>query len=378
MNRWIWQTSNWPNLVYDHTALARPVMDSREAYARLLAKGQAIGARELASVQEEVWLQDAMSTAAIEGEILPLDRVRSSVARRLGIRHDFMSRAPEDVEGLLDVMESAAATLEGDLTQETLFAWHASIFAGRRNLRRLQVGRFRTHAEPMQIVSGPVGQEKVHYEAPPSTAVPMEMTGFLSWFNASRHEEGVARAALAHLQFETIHPFEDGNGRLGRAIIDLAISQGFGVATRLHGFSNQVKKRQDGYYDALNTSQKAGGDVTGWMLWFAHNFRDGCRANELLIDQSLTRSLFWANNRHIPLNERQVKVLNLVLEKGPGGFEGGLTQKNYRNITGAPPTTAFRDLQDLQQKGLIKAGPARGRSSYYDVAIPGWEWKPLT
>jgi Fic family protein len=374
VSKWIWQSPSWSTFSYDSMALSGPILEAREAYARLLGKGQAIGGHEGIRVQEEIWLRDAMSTSAIEGDHLPLESVRASVARRLGVRNELVASAPESVEGLLDVMETAAASLNAQLSADLLCQWQASLFAGRMT-GKVEVGKFRTHEEPMQIISWVDGRETVHYEGPPSHRVPEEMGRFIDWFNNSRHEEGIARAAKAHLWFESIHPFEDGNGRIGRAIVDLAISQGFNTPTRLHGFSNQVKKQQAGYYEALGASTDAG-NVTAWVSWFAQNFRDGCRANEELIDQSITRSKFWASNRHVWLNDRQIKALNAVLDKGPGEFEGGLTQKKYVAITKASTATASRDLNVLLENGLIKPGIGKGRSTYYDVAIPGWEWKP--
>jgi len=332
----------------------------------------------LAFVQREVWSSEAVATAAIEGETLNLASVRSSVARRLGIAADFMAAVPRNIEGLLDVMESAAADWDGDLTRERLCRWQASLFpAGGTALRQIETGRYRTHQDPMQIVSGHMGKEHVHYVAPPSAAVPAEMHAFLDWFNRSRKgaEDGLLRAGIAHVWFESVHPFEDGNGRVGRAIVDLALAQDVQRATRLHGVSAEMRRRQVEYYDALNKAQRGSGDITGWLDWFLNVYAEACRATSKLVGDALARARFWSDHKAVALNERQRKVVNKILEAGPGRFEGGLTLRKYVSIVGTSRATAFRDIEDLVEKGLLVAA-GTGRGTRYDLALAGWEWKP--
>ena len=378
MNPWIWQSPNWPNLSYDAERLAAPLAGARAEWGRLLGKAEAIGPGDLASVQRDVWSGEAVATAAIEGENLDLAAVRSSVARRLSVPDAAVVGTPRNVEGLLDVMESATADWGSDLTDDRLCRWQSALFpAGGSALRAVEAGRYRTSDAPMQIVSGPVGRETVHYEAPPAAAVRAEMRGFLDWFNRTRGGplDGILRAGLAHVWFESIHPFEDGNGRVGRAIVDLALAQDAGAATRLHGVSAEMRRRQDDYYAALNVAQRSDGDVTGWLSWFVQVVGDACRANSKVIDEALVRARFWSDHRNVALNERQRKVLNRMLEAGPGGFEGGLTPRKYVGMTRAASATATRDIADLVRKGLLEAGPASGRSAYYNLAIPGWGWR---
>jgi Fic family protein len=206
------------------------------------------------------------------------------------------------------------------------------------------------------------------------------MQAFLAWFNRTRTNalDGIVRAGLAHVWFESIHPFEDGNGRVGRAVIDLALAQDVRQATRLHGVATELRRRQGEYYETLNQAQRGTGEVTDWLVWFVGAFTDSCRASSTLIDESLVRARFWRDNQHIPLNERQRKVLNKVLEMGPRAFEGGLTQRKYANMTGISRVTAWRDLEDLLHKKLITPGSAKGRSTHYNINIPGWEWLPQT
>jgi Fic family protein len=374
---WIWESASWPTLTYDLGRLGEPLRRARDEQGRLFGKAEAIGVDELARVQRDVWSGEAVATAAIEGEALDLASVRSSVARRLGITSDFIAAVPRNIEGLLDVMESAAADWNSDLTDDRLCRWQAAVFpAGGSALRSIETGCYRSHDDPMQIVSGPIGYEKVHYVAPPSAAVRAEMHNFLEWFNRTRGTsfDGILRAGLAHVWFESIHPFEDGNGRVGRAIIDMALAQDARKPTRLHGVSAALRRHQKSYYEALNLAQRGTGDVTAWLEWFITVFSESCQASAALIEESLTRARFWSDHKHLGLNERQRKALNKMLEAGPGRFEGGLTQRKYVGMTGASAATAWRDIEDLLKKGLIDHGDAAGRSTYYNLAIPGWAW----
>jgi Fic family protein len=299
------------------------------------------------------------------------------VARRLGITSDFIAAVPRNIEGLLDVMESAAADWNSDLNDDRLCRWQAAVFpAGGSALRSIETGCYRSHDDPMQIVSGPIGYEKVHYVAPPSAAVRAEMHSFLEWFNRTRVTslDGILRAGLAHVWFESIHPFEDGNGRVGRAIIDMALAQDARKPTRLHGVSAALRRNQKSYYEALTQAQRGTGDVTAWLEWFIAVFTGSCQASAALIEESLTRARFWSNHKHLDLNERQRKVLNKMLEAGPGRFEGGLTQRKYAGMTGVSPVTAWRDIEDLLKKRIDRPRRRAGRSTYYNLAIPGWAW----
>ncbi len=369
---------SWPNLGYDLPRLAEPLRRARAESGRLFGKAEAIGAHELALVERDVWSGEAVATAAIEGEAIDLASVRSSVARRLGITPEFVAAVPGNVEGLLDVMESAAADWDSDLTEERLSRWQASLFpAGGSAIRVIETGRYRSHEDPMQIMSGPIGREVVHYEAPPSAAVRAEMRNFLDWFNRTRATalDGILRAGLAHVWFESIHPFEDGNGRIGRAIVDMALAQDARLPTRLHGVSTELRRRQGAYYDALNQAQRGTGDVTAWLEWFTNVLADSCKSSSTLIDEALVRARFWSEHKEAEINERQRKVINRMLEAGPGRFEGGLTQRKYVGMTSASPATASRDISDLVGKGFLVLGNAAGRSTYYDLALPGWGWR---
>src|SRR5688572_10992003 len=265
---WIWTSPTWPRLTYDIERVAAPLRRGRGEWGRLAGKAEAIGAEELAQVQRDVWSGAAVATAAIEGETLDMATVRSSVARRLGLTPNSAAPVPRNVEGLLDVMQNATSDWNSELTEERLCRWQASLFpAGGGALREIATGRYRDSSEPMQIVSGPIGHETVHYVAPPSAAVRAEMHNFLEWFNRTRDTslDGILRAGIAHVWFESIHPFEDGNGRVGRAIVDMALAQDARKRTWLHGVSSELRRRQPQYYDALNLAQRGTGDITAWL-----------------------------------------------------------------------------------------------------------------
>ncbi len=379
---WVWQSSSWPTFHHDEHTVAGPLARARFAQGKLLGKAEAVGAQGFTSAQREVWTEEAVATAAIEGERLDVDAVRSSVARRLGIASSFTAAVPRHVEGLLDVMEDAAAGWDSPLTAGRLCRWQGALFpTGHSGLRRIEVGRYRSHSEPMQIVSGPVGREQVHYEAPPSAAVPAEMRSFLDWFDRTRRvtaggpADGLVRAGVAHLWFESIHPFEDGNGRVGRAIVDMALAQDARLAHRLHGLSHEFYARRSRYYDELNGAQRGSGDATAWLRWFLEVFEASCLRVTALIDESVARARFWSEHKDVELNDRQRKALNRMLEPGPGRFEGGMTARKYAAVTKTSGPTATRELVDLVQKGLL-VPRGEGRSRRYELTIPGWEWVP--
>jgi Fic family protein len=365
-------------LTYDGAAVASDLALARLAQGKLLGKSAALGQFDLLPAEQVVWTEEAMATAAIEGEVLDADAVRSSIARRLGLN---AATAPvaRNVEGLLDVMDDAARRWEGPLECERLCRWQAALFpAGQSGLRVIGVGRYRDSPEPMQIVSGPTGRETVHFEAVPSADVAAEMRVFLEWFNRTRNppsHDGLVRAALAHLWFETIHPFEDGNGRVGRALIDLALAQDVRMAWRLHGMSRQLQREQGAYYDALNQAQRGAVDVTSWVLWFLQAFARACAHSLSLVDEAIERGRFWSEHRDVVLSEHQRKALNKMLEVGPRRFVGGMTARKLVGLTGVSGATATRELADLVAKGmLVQLGG--GRSTRYELPMPGWQWKP--
>jgi Fic family protein len=370
----IWQRPDWPRFAVHAVEIASLLKDARLAQGRVTGKAQALGLQAVGSAAGEIWAAEALATASIEGEKLDLAAVRSSVARRLGLPAPAKARHARDVEGLLDMMQDAVARHAEPLTNKRLFAWQAALFpTGRSGLVKIRIGGWRTRSEPMQIVSGPIGREKVHYEAPPARAVPRLMGEFLRWFtdSAKNGTDALERAAVAHLWFETIHPFEDGNGRVGRAIVDLVLAQASGASVPLYRMSSRLSANRKEYYEELELAQRGTLDATRWVGWFVRQFRVACSESEETIDRSLAKARFWARLAHVSLSDRQRKVVNVLLDAGPGGFEGGLSAGKYQNLTSTSRQTASRDLADLVEKGVLQVtGQLKG--TRYHVAVPEW------
>ena len=380
---YIWQRPGWPKLVFDAGAVANDLHSAYVQMGRVLGMLDAIGFSDTQEITRELWVQEAIATAAIEGEQLNLTAVRSSVAHHLGLA-DAPTR-DRHVDGLVAVMQDATNGYQSVLDSDRLCRWQSALFpGGTSGLRRIAVGRYRDHADPMQIVSGRQGQEVVHYTAPASRRVPAEMAPFLAWFEATRSAaprlDGLARAALAHLWFESIHPFEDGNGRLGRAIVDLALAQAVGAPARLLGMSRQLLAVRAAYYDALNQAQTGGLEVTPWVQWFVQAFTQSCIQSQTVVKQALDKASFMQRAAGLAINDRQSKVLRRLLEAGSnewgGGFLGGMTAEKYSKITGISKATATRDLSELLRHDLLRMEGV-GKATRYAVNIEGWN-QPAT
>jgi Fic family protein len=395
--RYIWQHPAWPQLTFDAAALAPALDQARLEQGRLLGLLGAIGLEQANAVQRELWVQEALATAAIEGEQLNLASLRSSVAHRLAL-----ADAPgtdRSVDGLVQVMQDALASHGAALDLDRLCRWQSALFpGGTSGITRIAVGRVRSHADAMQIVSGALGREVVHYEAPPSVQVTAEMDSFLAWFESTRPVagaptvNGIARAALVHLWFESIHPFEDGNGRLGRALADMALAQDMTAQdaqanpalVRVYGLAHQMLKTRAAYYDALNTAQRLRGiapeaqaiDVTPWVQWFVQAFTRACVASQAVVLDATEKAHFRLRAAQCHINPRQSKVLERLLEAGHvgsgGGFLGGMSTEKYAKITGTSKATATRDLAGLLAHGLLRVEGV-GKATRYAVKVPGWE-----
>lgn len=368
-----WQQPDWPQLRYDAAAASPALLRARELKGEVSGMARAIGLEGLVEAEQELWMQEAVATAAIEGERLELAAVRSSVMRRLGTGDDT---GPTDrhVDGLVEVIYDATTNFDQPLDADRLCRWQSALFpGGTTGIRRIAVGRYRDHADPMQIVSGLPGREVVHYTAPPSSSVAREMDAFLAWFAQTRRAgmDGIARAAIAHLWFETIHPFEDGNGRVGRAVADMALAQDTGASTRLFSLSRQLLVDRKGYYDALSKGQSGGMDVTAFVQWFAQAFGQACIASSQVIQSSLERSRFWSRHARHALNERQRLLLCRLLEAGDGGFLGGLNVEKYLKMVRVSKATATRDLSNLVRNGMLHT-VGQGKALRYYVTVPGW------
>jgi Fic family protein len=372
----IWTRPDWPQWRYDSARVAPKISAARRAQGVVEGKITAIGLPNRQEIIAEAWSQEAMATAAIEGDRLNIDAVRSSIARRLGTLSANMVRATRHVEGLLDVMDDAVLNANAPLTDDRLQRWQSALFPhGKSGLNDVQVGAYRSHEEPMRIVSGRVGNEIVHYEAPPSHSIAREMTLFLDSINrpdsVDNSVDNIVKAAIAHLWFETLHPFEDGNGRVGRALIDLILARDAGETGRLFRISQRLLDVQGEYYAQLARAQHGDLDITEWIIWFVEQFHIACISAAAIIDLSLEKGRFWANHTDQSLTERQRKVINLLLDAGPGGFEGGMSTKKYQSIARTSRATASRELLSLQKNSLLAVSGA-GPGTRYHIALPGW------
>lgn len=386
----IWQLAAWPALTWDVRAAQGALQEARAAQIQVASALQSIGFEGYSSINRDLWSQEALATAAIEGQSLDVQAVRSSVGHRLGLA--MPKSNDRDVEGLVQVMQEATEHHALPITGQRLCAWQQMLFPGNADKPlklQVQVGAYRTHAEPMQIISGAQGKEQVHYTAPPSIQVPKEMEKFLYWLNAThpsaqshaliQRPTWLVRAALAHLWFETIHPFEDGNGRVGRAVADYVLAQEINSADRVFSLSRQIQLERIDYYGALNAAStmmnahnaSQGIDVTAWVLWFVKVFTRGCQHSLAVIRQASDKAAFWQRCASVELNERQRKVLSRLLDAGDGGFLGGLTADKYIKLTSASKATATRDLTRLLQSGLL-AVHGQGKATRYAVAVLDW------
>ncbi len=384
----IWQLAAWPALTWNESEVQVALQAAQLAQSQASRALQSIGFEGHSAINRDLWSQDAMATAAIEGQNLDVQAVRSSVGHRLGLA--MPQSKDRDVEGLVQVMQEATAQHAKPLNAQRLCAWQAMLFpdnAVKPLKLQVLVGAYRSHAEPMQIISGVLGKERVHYTAPPSKNVKHEMALLLHWLAATQpasvavanipRPPWLVRAALAHLWFETIHPFEDGNGRVGRALADYVLAQELNTPHRIFSLSRQILVERKQYYEQLELAQHAavnaqgGLDVTAWVLWFIGVFTRGCEHSLSVIHAASDKAAFWQRCSSFALNERQRKVLSRLLDAGDGGFLGGLTADKYTKLTGASKATATRDLTDLHQSGLL-AVQGQGKGTRYAVALAGW------
>jgi len=357
---WNWQQEDWPRFSYQTSQIA--ILEAQFLRQSGLALGSAkhIGAADTDNLIIDLISNEALQTSAIEGEILSRDSVRSSLRRHFGLATD-KRKIPAAERGIADMMMALYRDFAEPLTHETLFAWHRMMIGDRADFK--DIGRYRTHAEPMQVVSGAMHKPKVHFEAPPSKAVPKEMTRFIAWFKATAEGgktplPALTRAGIAHLYFVSIHPFEDGNGRIGRGVVEKALSQSLGQPT-LIALSHVIQNHKKKYYDMLERSNKDN-EITDWLLYFAETILEAQNYTQHMIDFLIEKTKLYDAVRG-RLNARQDKVLARMLREGVEGFKGGLSAENYIRITDTSRATATRDLQELVAMGaLVKTGALKG------------------
>lgn len=363
---YIHERSDWPNLRWNNEELVQPLAAVRHRQGRPIGRMEALGFPLRAEAVLHSLTEDVVKSSEIEGEKLDTEQVRSSIARRLGMDIGGLVEADRNVEGVVDMTLDATQNYAQPLTAERLFGWHASLFpTGRSGMSRITVGAWRTaDAGPMQVVSGPIGRERVHFEAPPSERLEDEMARFLDWFETTSLDP-VLKAGVAHVWFVTIHPFDDGNGRIARAIADLALARAEGTAQRFYSMSAQIRSERKTYYDMLESTQKGDLDITPWLLWFIGCLGRAFGRAETVLASAMRKARFWESASSQPLNERQRKVLNRLLD----GFEGKLTNAKWAALAKTSPDTALRDINDLVQRGILVRDSAGGRSTSYSLAI---------
>ena len=363
--KYLWQRPDWPQWRFDAAALAVPLAQVHRAQGHLAGRMAELGLAQRDQATLQALTQEVVTTSAIEGEALKLDVVRSSVARRLGV--DIGALAPSDrhVDGVVDMVLDATQRYAEPLTAERLFGWHAALFPnGYSGHLRVKVGQWRNDAAgPMQVVSGPVGREKVHFEAPPATALPAETAAFMAWFNAPSSGDALIHAGLAHLWLVTLHPFDDGNGRISRAVGDMALARAEGTAQRFYSLSAQIQRERKQYYEQLEATQRGTLDVTPWLDWFLACLLRAVQGADGLLASVLDKAQFWQRWAGTPLNARQTLVLSRVLD----GMEGKLTNAKWAAIGKCSADTALRDINDLLVRGLLRRVEGGGRSTGYQV-----------
>lgn len=374
--KYIHQLDIWPKFTWNHERIVSTLGTVRNRQGRLIGRMEALGFPLRSEAVLETITLDVVKTSEIEGEILDPQKVRSSIARRLGM--DIGGLVPSDrhVDGVVEMMLDAIQNFDKPLTKDRLFGWHASLFpTGRSGMHKIIVGAWRDDSHgPMRVVSGPVGRERVHFEAPEAGRLKNEMKDFLSWFNASKDLDPVLKAGIAHLWFVTLHPFEDGNGRIARAIADMQLARADGSRERFYSMSAQIRKERNAYYDALDKAQKItnatkdglprqrrGIDITAWLEWFLSCLNRALDITEDTLAGVFKQARFWEIHPAGSLNERQQTMINKLFE----GFEGKLTSSKWAKITKCSQDTALRDILDLIEKGILAKDPAGGRSTSY-------------
>ncbi len=365
MTRFIYQLTEWPKFTWDHDGLAVPLADIRYRQGRLLGRMEGLGFSLQQEAELETLTLDVVKSSEIEGENLNMDQVRSSVARRLGM--DIAGAIPvnRNVEGVVEMMLDASRNFDKPLTEDRLFAWHAALFpTGRSGMRKIIVGAWRDDADgPMEVVSGPIGKERVHYQAPAASLLDKEVARFFDWANESDGTDPVLRAALAHLWFATIHPFDDGNGRMARAIADWALARSENSPQRFYSMSSRIRQERDDYYEILERTQKGTLDVTPWMVWFLVCLGRAFEGTEATLATVLHKARFWQKHSGVDINDRQRLLLNKILE----GFDGKLTSSKWAKIAKCSQDTAIRDIKDMVAHGVLEKDAGGGRSTSYSL-----------
>jgi Fic family protein len=363
MERYIYEYPAWPEFRWDERALHPVFGEVRQLQGRVLGKMETLGFRARQEAGLDNLSLDVVKSSEIEGEKLNIRQVRSSIARKLGMDHPGSARPARHVEGIVEMMLDATRNFREPLAHERLFAWHAALFpSGYSGLYKIETARYRSGS--MQIVSGPMGREKVHFEAIAAARVHQEMDLFLDWVNGDHAIDPVIKAAIAHFRFIIIHPFDDGNGRIARALSDLLLARAENSAERFYSMSASIMAKRSQYYAVLQRVQHSDGDITEWLDWFLHTMKHALRNTEKITEAVLKKADFWHEHEHVALNQRQRKVLNKMLDRE----EAQLRSSHYARMAKCSSDTALRDIKDLVQKGILKQRESGGRSTAYKLA----------
>jgi Fic family protein len=365
MKTYIHELPGWPAFEWDEPSVAKLLAAVRHRQGRLIGRMEALGFELQAEAVLKTLTEDVLKSSEIEGEVLGRDQVRSSIARRLGMDIGALTPFDRNVEGVVEMMLDATQHHSMPLTRKRLFDWHAALFpTGRSGMSAIKVGSWRRDRRgPMRVVSGPIGKERVHYEAPGASRLAAEMRAFLRWFESSSTIDPVLKAALAHFWFVTLHPFDDGNGRIARAIADLCLARSEATARRFYSMSAQIRIERDAYYDTLEASQKGSLDVTLWMMWFLNCLDRALAGAERVLSEVTAKARFWDRHRGVPFNKRQSRMINKLLD----GFNGKLTTSKWAAVAKCSQDTALRDIEDLIHRGVLAKEEAGGRSTAYSL-----------
>jgi Fic family protein len=363
---YLYQNSEWPNFTWNQEKIFQLLSETKLRQGKLIGRMEGLGF----SLQSEAMLQtmtlEIIKSNEIEGEVLDADQVRSSIARRLGM--DIAGLVPTDrnVDGVVEMMMDATQNFQKPLTAERLFGWHAALFpTGRSGMHKIVVGTWRTNtsADPMQVVSGAIGKESVHFEAPEGKALPGEMKKFLDWFNSNENIDPLLKSAVAHLWFVTVHPFDDGNGRIARTITDMLLARADGISQRFYSMSAQIRLERKSYYDILERTQKGSLDITDWLIWFLICLDKTLKAAGENLSGVLRKSKYWEWLRAKNLNERQKLMINKLLD----GFEGKLNTSKWAKISKCSHDTALRDITNLMEQGVLVKEPGGSKNTSYNL-----------
>ena len=362
---YLYNNQNWPIFEWNSEKLLPLLSYVRNRQGKLIGKMGALGFELQNEANLEILTIEIIKSTEIEGEFLDREQVRSSIARRLGLDISGLVYSERNVDGIVDLMLDATRNYDKELNKERLFSWHAALFpTGQSGMYKIITGNWRDDSTgPMQVVSGALGKEKVHYQAPPAVQLENEMRIFFDWFNLEQHIDSVLKAAIAHLWFVTLHPFEDGNGRISRALSDMLLARSDEQSYRFYSMSTQIRKERNSYYDILEKTQKSSLDITNWLEWFLNSLLHSIEDSEKLLEKVIYKHVFWLRHSKVSINGRQRKILNMLMDD----FEGVLNTTKWAKIGKCSQDTALRDIQDLIEKGILTKTEQGGRSTNYEL-----------